>query len=68
MRFLELARIRPNEKLSRTKAAPKLRAGRFFLNFARTTPLFPCGRVTLPQITRIFVYSPSVSFFPLISS
>lgn len=33
--------------------------GRFFANFARTTPLFPCGRQTLPQITRNLL--PSIS-------
>lgn len=27
-------------------------AGRFLRNFARTTPLLPCARQTLPQITR----------------
>lgn len=34
--------------------APKLFGGRLFLNFARTTPEFPCGLVTFPQIIRIF--------------
>ena len=29
--------------------------GRFFRNFARTTPLLPCGRVTLPQMVRKLV-------------
>lgn len=35
--------------------APKDRAGRGVVNLARTTPELPCGRVTLPQMTRILV-------------
>lgn len=31
---------------------PIAAGGRFLLNFALTEPLFPCGRVTLPQMTR----------------
>lgn len=34
--------------------APNDFGGRFTLNFDRTTPEFPCDRVTLPQMTRIF--------------
>ena len=29
--------------------------GRFLRNFARTTPLLPCGLQTLPQMTRNLV-------------
>lgn len=68
--------------MTRTEA-PKERAGRGWVNFARTTPelpgkgqlanslerrrpdiswYLPCGRVTLPQITRILV--PRISFCP----
>ena len=35
-------------------AAPKLLGGRLCLKLALTTPEFPCGLVTLPQIHRIF--------------
>ena len=35
--------------------APKDLAGRGVVNLARTTPELPCGRVTLPQMTRILV-------------
>ena len=38
--------------MTRTEA-PKDLGGRLDLNLARTTPLLPCGRVTLPQMTRI---------------
>jgi len=31
---------------------PMAFGGRFLRNFALTDPLLPCGRVTLPQITR----------------
>ena len=34
--------------------APKVFGGRLCLNFARTTPEFPCGLVTFPHITLIF--------------
>jgi hypothetical protein len=49
----------------RTTAAPKLLAGKLLRNFARTTPLLPWVRVTLPQITRIFVYTLVSSGFGL---
>lgn len=35
--------------------APKLLGGRLWTKRARTTPEFPCGRVTLPQMTRILL-------------
>merc|ERR1712047_47626 len=46
--------LRVNEGyiITRTRR-PMALAGRFFLNFARTAPLFPWERVTLPQITRM---------------
>ena len=31
---------------------PRLLGGRFFLNLARTAPVLPCWRVTLPQMQR----------------
>jgi len=40
--------------------APKDFAGKGFLNCARTTPLLPCVRVTVPHITRILVPRRSV--------
>ena len=41
--------------------APKACGGRFDLNFDLTTPPLPCGRVTRPQMTRIF--EPRTSLF-----
>lgn len=35
--------------------APKLLGGRLCLNFARTTPEFPCDLVILPHMTLILV-------------
>ena len=35
------------------RARTKVLGGRLDLNLARTTPLLPWGRVTLPQMTRI---------------
>lgn len=35
--------------------APNERGGRLWANLALTTPLLPCGRVTLPQMTLILV-------------
>lgn len=35
--------------------APNDRGGRLWANLALTTPLLPCGRVTFPQMTLIFV-------------
>lgn len=35
--------------------APKDRGGRLCTNFALTTPLLPCGLVTLPHMTLILV-------------
>jgi hypothetical protein len=46
------ARIPP---VTLTTAAPKLDGGRLCLNLALTTPLFPCGRVIFPQMTRVLV-------------
>lgn len=40
--------------------APKVFGGRLCLNFALTTPEFPCGLVTLPQIALIL--DPCLSF------
>ena len=37
--------------------------GRFLRNLARTTPLFPCARQTLPQMTRNLLLL--ISFFAL---
>ncbi len=37
--------------------------GRFERNLQRATPLLPCGRQTLPQITRNLL--PWISFFAL---
>lgn len=34
--------------------APKLFGGRLCRKLARTRPELPCGRVTFPQMTRIF--------------
>ena len=41
--------------------APKACGGRFDLNLDVTTPPLPCGRVTRPQMTRIF--EPRTSLF-----
>ena len=41
--------------MQRTRA-PSAEGGRFLRNLARTTPLFPCARVTLPQIVRYSVF------------
>lgn len=43
-----------NRHTTRT-VAPRLLGGRLFLNFARTTPLFPWLLVTFPQMTRILL-------------
>ncbi len=48
--------------MTRTEAPNDL-AGSGAVNLARTTPELPCGRVTLPQITRILV--PRFSVWPL---
>lgn len=43
---------------------PMALAGRLLLNFARTIPLFPCARVTFPQITRVLLgFPPGVTVF-----
>lgn len=34
---------------------PMAAGGRFFLNLARTVPVLPCARVTLPQMARYLV-------------
>lgn len=39
-------------RLTTLTRRPIALGGRFRRNFALTTPLFPCGRVTLPHITR----------------
>lgn len=41
--------------------APNDRGGRLLVNLARTTPLLPCGLVTLPQIHLIFELSLSLA-------
>lgn len=40
-----------NPKLTILMRFPSAFEGKFFRNFARTAPLLPCGRVTLPQMT-----------------
>lgn len=40
------------QRLTTRTDAPMAWPGKFFLNWTRTTPLLPWGRVTLPQITR----------------
>lgn len=44
--------IEEGYSMTRTEA-PKDLGGRLLRNLARTTPLLPCGLVTLPQMTRI---------------
>ena len=41
--------------LTTLTVAPNVFGGRFFVNFARTTPLLPWERVTFPQMTLYLV-------------
>ena len=52
------------EGYSMTRHGPAIEhGGRFLRNCARTTPLLPCGRQTLPQMTRYLL--PWMSFLAL---
>ena len=42
-------------KLTTRRVAPMALAGMLLVNCARTAPPLPCERMTLPQMTRIYV-------------